>query len=150
MNASLKWKNNMVFETHNQKYVSLMDATPDHGGTDQGPSPKELVLNAMMGCTAIDVVSVLTKMRQSIDQFFMEIEAENNLDHPIHFKKVLLKFLITGNILPDKAKKAVESSLTKYCGVNYMISKVATIHYELILNNQTIKLGQAHFADPLK
>jgi putative redox protein len=150
MNASLIWKNKMVFEAHNREHMSLMDATSDHGGTDQGPTPKELVLNAMMGCTAIDVVSMLTKMRQPIDQFSMDIEAEKNLDHPIHFKKVLLKFKINGNILPEKAEKAVESSLTKYCGVNYMISKVATIHYELILNNQTIKVGEAHFVDPIK
>jgi putative redox protein len=138
----------MKFECTTRGMKSMIDASPEHGGEDTAPTPKELVMNAMMGCTAMDVVAMLTKMRQKIDSFDMHIEVEKNKDYPVHFIKAHLVFDLKGQIDIDKAKKSVDSSLSKYCGVNYMISKTCEITYSLKLNDQVIHEGQAIFIDP--
>jgi len=149
LNAGLVWKGKMVFESNNRGIKGLMDALPDHGGENQGPTPKELVLNGMMGCTAMDVVSILQKMRVPLDSLAMEIEVEKNVDPPVHFKKTMLIYKLMGQVPTDKAVKAIDSSLTKYCGVNYMIHKVSSIDYKLEINGQEVHCGSAHFIDPV-
>jgi len=148
MKASLSWKKKMQFECQNDEHKTIIDATPEHGGDSSAPSPKELVLNAMMGCTAMDVVSILTKMRQEITSFDMEINAEKTKAHPVHFKTAELIFKLKGKIEADKAMRAVDSSLTKYCGVNYMISKTCQITFKIILNEEIIKMGPVVFIEP--
>lgn len=149
MNSSLHWNGKMKFECETRGIKSSLDASPDHGGENSAPTPKELVLNAMMGCTAMDVVAMLTKMRQPLTSFDMKIEAEKNKDYPVHFIKAHLVFDLKGEIDAEKAKKSIDSSLTKYCGVNYMISKVAKITFDLKLNDQLIYSGETKFTDPL-
>jgi putative redox protein len=148
MQAKLKWENGMHFVCTNGAIQTHMDATIEHGGSGHGPTPKELVLNAMMGCTAIDVVAILKKMRQEITSFSMEIEAEKTLAHPVHFKTALLIFKLHGPIEPEKALKAVDSSLTKYCGVNYMISRRCAIRYQLEVNDQVVANSAVQFIEP--
>ncbi len=148
MNAKLVWNGNMKFTSDNHGLISVMDAAKEHGGDDSGPNPKELVLNAMMGCTAMDVVAILKKMRQNIAEFKMEIEAEKTTVHPIHFESAVLIFLLKGDLDPEKVIKAVDSSLTKYCGVNYMISKTCRISFRILVNDQIIKTGPVNFIQP--
>ncbi len=148
MNAKLVWNGNMKFTSDNHGLISVMDAAKEHGGDDSGPNPKELVLNAMMGCTAMDVVAILKKMRQNIAEFKMEIEAEKTTVHPIHFESAVLIFLLKGELDREKVIKAVDSSLTKYCGVNYMISKTCRISFRILLNDQIIKTGPVNFIQP--
>lgn len=144
MKASLNWLENMRFSCDNHGLVSSMDASVDLGG-GSAPTPKELILNAMMGCTAMDVVSMLKKMRQEIHQFKMEIEAEKTTEHPTHFKTAQLIYFLEGVIDEEKAIKAVTASMEKYCGVNFMISKTCEISYKVILNNKEIKIGFTNF-----
>ena len=148
MEASLTWCEGMSFTTNNRHHVTHLDASADFEGQDSAPTPKEVLLNAMMGCTAMDVVSILKKMRVEIKKFTMTIEAEKNLDPPVHFVKTHLVYYLDGDIAKDKAVKAIESSLTKYCGVNYMISKVCDITYDLVLNGATAHTGMAAFVEP--
>jgi putative redox protein len=148
MNASLTWIEGMKFSSDNHGLISTIDAAPEHGGTDQGPTPKELVLNAMMGCTAMDVVAMLKKMRQEISEFKMDIEAEKTDVHPIHFKTAILIFKLGGDIDPEKAIKSVDSSLSKYCGVNYMISKTCAMSYRIFINGNFIKEAPVKFIEP--
>jgi putative redox protein len=96
----------------------------------------------------MDVVVMLKKMRQDITEFKMEIEAEKTTEHPIHFKSAELVYLMSGPVEPEKVIKAVESSLTKYCGVNYMISKTCAITFKILLNGSVIKLGPVNFIEP--
>ena len=138
----------MEFQCETRGLVSKIDAAEEHGGNNTAPTPKELVLNAMMGCTAMDVVSILKKMRQEISEFKMEIEAEKTTEHPIHFKTAELIFMLKGNIDPEKVIKAVDSSLTRYCGVNYMISKTCVITFKVILNDSVINQGPVNFIEP--
>lgn len=150
MKATMQWLNGMNFETDNRGIKTQMDGTLDHGGKDLAPTPKELVMNAMMGCTAMDVISILQKMRQTIQSYTMSIDVEKNIDYPVYFKKANIIFNLHGPIEAEKLIKAVDASLTKYCGVNYMISKVCEITYDLYLNDQKIKSGKTDFTDPLK
>ena len=148
LTANLNWSNEMSFECDNRGMKSTIDAMADFGGKNKGPTPKELVLNAMMGCTAMDVVSMLKKMRQGLEHFSMTIEAEKNLEHPIHFKTATIFFHLKGSLDPEKAIKAVTSSLTKYCGVNYMMSKTCEIGFEVFVNDLPVYQGKAEFIDP--
>jgi putative redox protein len=149
MNASMTWTQGMQFKCDNRGMNSVMDAMPDFGGVNAGPTPKELVLNAMMGCTAMDVVSMLKKMRQEITAFQMRIDVTKNSEHPVHFKAATLYFDLSGEVDKEKVMKSVTASLTKYCGVNYMISKTCQIQYEVRLNQEKIGSGQATFQDPV-
>ena len=145
MKASLNWKKNMEFVCDNRGLTTIIDAATEHGGEAKGPSPKELVLDAMMGCTAMDVVSILKKMRQEMTSFHMEVEAEKTTEHPVHFKSALLIFHLQGNLDDEKVKKAVNASLSKYCGVNYMISKTCALRFKIILNETCIQEGPVEF-----
>lgn len=147
MQAKLKWSKGMQFESTNRDITTQMDATADHGGEGKHPTPKELVLNAMMGCTAMDTMSLLQKMRIEVNSMTMDIEAQKNDEYPIHFIKALMRFHIQGSGNSEKVIKAVEKSLTKYCGVNYMISKTCEIKYEIHFNDQLINTGFANFDD---
>lgn len=146
MNASMMWKGEQLFEINNHGIITHTDATPEHGGQEQHPTPKELVINAMMGCTAMDVVAILKKMRQDIRFFGVKINVEKTTEHPIHFKSALITYDLHGDIAPEKAIKAVESSMTKYCGVNFMISRSCDISYQVFLNGVEIKKDKANFA----
>lgn len=147
--AELSWNKKMHFTGHSGQSIIEMDAATTHGGEGLGPTPKDLVLQAMMGCSGMDIVSILEKMRQPIDSFKMTIEAEKNQHPPIYFQSSLIKYFLKGAIDPQKAIKALDSSLTKYCGVNYMISKAGKIFFELYLNETRIHSGQAQFHEPL-
>lgn len=148
MKAQLFWKRNMLFECDNRGIKTFTDDLKESGGEESAPTPKELVLNAMMGCTAIDVVSTLRKMRQEFKEFHMEVEAEKTTKHPTHFKTAVLKYYIFGEVNPAKLIKAVNSSLTKYCGVNYMISRSCEMSYVIYLNGNEIQKGPVEFVHP--
>ncbi len=137
MKASLQFNENMHFTATNRHFNVPLDALGGVGGDEVAPTPKELLLDAMMGCTAMDVVSILRKMRQEFDDFSMSIETESSKDHPIHFTKATLFYYFKGEkIEKEKLEKAVTLSMTKYCGINYMISKSCKISYGIFLNEE--------------
>jgi putative redox protein len=148
MNASMKWAEGMKFICDNHGLKTTLDASTEHGGANTGPTPKELVLNAMMGCTAMDVMAMLKKMRQEVIGFEMEIAAEKTTQHPIHFKSAVLNFRLNGSLDSEKVIKAVDSSLTKYCGVNYMISKSCEISFKVFVNGAFLKEAPVKFIEP--
>lgn len=147
MHASLKWIKNMQFECDNNGNKVIIDATKEHGGDNSAPGPKDLLLNAMMGCTAIDTRSLLNKMRQNIHSMEMEIEAIKTKEYPIHFESALIKFHFQGEGEIEKVVKAVTKSLTQYCGVNFIVSKTCKISFEIYLNEQKIHSASAKFQD---
>ena len=143
--ADLHWQTEMHFECYNHDLISHMDATEDHGGHNLGATPKETLLNAMMGCTAMDVLALLKKMRQGVLTFSMKSDAEMTAEHPIHFKSVSLEYDLSGELDPEKVIKAVTLSMTKYCGVNFMISRSCPVYYKVILNDKILLEDQAKF-----
>ena len=99
-------------------HIVRLDTSPDNGGTNFGVRPMQMLLMGLGGCSGIDIVSILKKQRQTIDGFNMKIEGEREAGkEPSIWKNVTIIFELTGNIDPDKAKRACELSMDKYCSV---------------------------------
>lgn len=146
MQVSLQHLEAMSFKvTARNKHQFIIDANT-LGAKDAGPSPKELLLAAIAGCSAMDVVALLKKFKVSYSSFFASAEGELSKEHPKIFQEVLVKFIFEGeNIDPLKVKEAVQLSLSKYCGVSAMVYKSSPIVYQIIINEQIEASGQAEF-----
>jgi putative redox protein len=109
-----------------------LDADEEFGGKDKGPKPKGLVLTALAGCTAMDVISILRKKRCIPDYFSVEVEAPLTEGHPAIFKSFKLIYTFKGEtITEDLARRAIDLSLENYCSVSAMLRNVGPIEYEV-------------------
>ena len=138
MFSKVTWQSQMNFVCENRGLTSEFD-------TVNAATPKEGVLNAMGACSGMDVISIAEKMRVKVIDLSIEAEATKTNTIPSYFSKVHMKYFITGDQEPEKFIKVVVFSMTKYCGVSYMISKVCPITYEVFLNNKIIYEDQAKF-----
>lgn len=118
-------------------HAVLLDAAPDVGGEDSAPRPMELVLIGLGGCTGMDVVSILRKMRLNWERFEILLEAERAPDHPKVFTKIHLIYRIWGEVPEEKLKRAIELSLGRYCSVTAMLRRTAEITYDYEINPST-------------
>ncbi|MBN2432107.1 MAG: OsmC family protein [Acidobacteria bacterium] len=133
MEVKVIWSEGMAFESHQNNHKIMLDAEARFGGQDKGPPPKTLVLSSLAGCTAMDVISILNKMKISPESFKVKVEADLSKEHPKVFTRIHLTYFFQGNDLPlDKLEKAVNLSQEKYCGVSAMLSKVCPLSYEII------------------
>lgn len=146
MQAFVSWKSGMAFEADNRNLLSHYDTTQAFGGSDSACTPKEAVLNAMCACSGMDVVSISAKMRLKLSSLKMEAVADKTKTVPSFFAGVHLKYFLQGEGESDKFIKAVVLSMTKYCGVSYMIAQACPVTYEIHLNDQLIYKDQAKFA----
>lgn len=122
----------MSFETELNGHKIVIDADESVGGEDKGPRPKPMLLYSLAGCTGMDVVSLLKKMRVDYDSFKIRVTGELTEEHPKHYHKIHLIYQFKGdNIDRKKVEKAVSKSQDKYCGVSYMLSKAADLSYEI-------------------
>ena len=116
---STRWLSNMAFETEVSGHRIIIDADQGVGGENRGPRPKPFMLAALGGCTAMDVISILGKMRVEVDSFKVIVEGDLTEEYPKHFYKMHVVYEFTGKNLPlDKLQKAVSLSEEKYCGVS--------------------------------
>jgi putative redox protein len=130
--VSVRWLEEMTFQTEVNGHKILLDAESSVGGRDKGPRPKNLMLSALGGCTAMDVVSILRKMRVELDGLNVIVEGDLTDEHPKHFINMHLVYEFSGKDLPmDKLKKAVELSREKYCGVSAVYKKTMIITSEI-------------------
>jgi putative redox protein len=126
------WKGNMKFDALVSGHHVIMDAMPDAGGEDEGVRPKPLMLAALAGCTGMDVVSILKKMKVEPDSFNIKVEADVTEEHPKHYTSMHVIYEFTGKDLPmDKLEKAVNLSQEKYCGVSHAYKKAMPVTYEI-------------------
>lgn len=131
---SLNWNDAMSFETSLNGHKIVIDADEKVGGKDRGPRPKALLLVALAGCTAMDVISMLEKMRVQPDSFRVDVEGELTEEHPKFYKKLHVKYIFKGKDLPmDKLEKAANLSQEKYCGVSAMLAKASELTHEIVL-----------------
>lgn len=129
------WTNGMAFETDINGHKLVMDAAKESSGTNLGPRPKPLMLAALAGCTGMDVVSILAKMRVDVKKFRILVEAQQTEEHPKHYTEIKLIYEFTGKDLPmDKLEKAVSLSEERYCGVNAVYKKAMKVTYEIRVN----------------
>lgn len=147
MESKLTWKNKMQFLAQTRGHENILDAKFEHGGLNQGPTPKELVLQAIAGCSGMDAIIYLKKYKFEPLSFDIQIEAIPTIDKkPSYFQEVRVKYNFLGDTLPkEKVIAAVETSMTKYCGVSFMIVQSCPIYYVVVLNGEQIFEGQSKF-----
>jgi len=123
------WKENLLFESDNPSgHKVLIDTSIENGGTNKGLGPKAMMLSALAGCSGLDVVSILDKMKVENYQFQIITTGELTEEHPKYYNKVSVIYQFSGTNLPqDKLKKAVDLSVEKYCGVMEMFRKFADV-----------------------
>jgi putative redox protein len=143
MKIYLKRTNQAVhFEATNERgHTVNIEGSPNIGGEDSAPSPTELLLMSQAGCTAIDVVELLKKMRQPLEHLEVETEGHRAQDQvPKVFTHIHLHYKLYGDINPKKAEKAISMSIEKYCTVSKMIDKVAALthSFEVIHSDHII------------
>ncbi|MEN8118714.1 MAG: OsmC family protein [Bacteroidota bacterium] len=129
------WKKKMAFEVEVAGHKIMIDATDNVGGENRGPQPKPMMLVALGGCTAMDVISILTKMRVELDDFQVKVEGDLTEEHPKHFHKMKVIYEFTGKNLPmEKLKKAISLSEERYCGVSESYRKAMELSSEIIVH----------------
>ena len=135
--VTIHWRGNMVFESDNPRWQSIMmDASKDFGGTNSGMAPKAMMLSSLAGCSGLDIVSILNKMKVKIDDFKMEIMGELTDEDPKYYHSVTVNYHFYGNNLKEsKIKKAVDLSVEKYCGVMEMFRRFAKVNIAIHYHN---------------
>lgn len=137
VNVTLKEK--MSFEVEINEHKIIIDANEKTGGENMGPRPKPLMLAALGGCTAMDVVSILRKMRVNFETVNVKVDGELTEEHPKHFYKIHITYEFTGKEMPlKKLEKAVNLSQDRYCGVSYSYTKAMEITHEIIIKESAV------------
>lgn len=132
--VNVNWTGDMAFDAEVNGFSLKIDATEAVGGKNGGPRPKPLILAALGGCTGMDVVSILKKMRVEPDYFNVEVSAEMTEEHPKYYNKFHIRYIFKGTDLPmAKLEKAVNLSQDRYCGVSEMLKKAAEITHEIVI-----------------
>ena len=139
MKVTLTRANDAVhFEARTESGATLhIDGAPSVGGQGLGARPMETVLTALGGCSAIDVVSILTKQREPITGMVVTVDGERDPQaSPSLFQFIHVHFAVSGPSNPDKVARAVSLSMEKYCSVARILEHTATITfgYDLVAN----------------
>lgn len=130
--VTARWLSKMAFEAEVNGHKIILDAEPHVGGENRGARPKLFMLLALGGCTAMDVISILNKMRVDVEKFNVKVEGDLTDEHPKQFYKMHMVYEFTGKNLPmDKLHKAVELSEERYCGVTAVYKKVMELTSEI-------------------
>lgn len=127
------WTGDMAFEAEVAGHKIKIDAAPDVGGHDSGPRPKPLVLVSVAGCTGMDVVSLLKKMRQPLTWFDLKVDGELTEEHPVYYKsiEIVYRFKESDGLEKDKVEKAVSLSQDRYCGVSALLKKAIPVTWRI-------------------
>jgi len=129
--VEVKWIDGMRFVAIPESgHAVIMDSSKDKGGLDSGPRPMELLLISLAGCTGMDVIYILKKMRVQVQGFELKIDAERRREHPRYYSKVHVKYVFYGKDIPeDKVREAIELSQQKYCSVSATMKAVGEVTY---------------------
>ncbi len=108
-----------------------MDGAPKIGGSDKAARPMEVLLMSMAGCSSMDVLDILRKQRQNVEDFRIELDAEREKDKtPALFTDIHLHFFLHGDLDAKKVERAVNLSMETYCSVAKIVEKTAEITWE--------------------
>lgn len=130
--VDMAWTDKVAFKTDMDGHKVVIDATNESGGSDLGPRPKKLMLTALAGCTGVDVVMILKKMKVEPEAFNVIVEADVTDEHPKHYSKMKVIYQFKGKDLPkDKLEKAIKLSEEKYCGVTAVYKKAMEMEREI-------------------
>jgi len=129
--ATVTLQNAMTFRaTTASGHDLVMDSSSDVGGTESGPRPMELLMAGLGGCTGMDVISILRKMRQDVTSYEVRVSGERASEHPKIFTNIRVEHVVRGRQLNvDSIKHAVELSATRYCPAVAMLGEAARIEH---------------------
>ena len=135
MDAKVIWKNRMSFEgTSDSGFKVPLGTTPAVGGDDDGFRPLELLAIGLAGCTAMDVVSILSKKRQELTSFEVHVHADRQDEHPKVFTHLTIEYVLSGNDISREAvERAVQLSAEKYCPAQAMFAKIVPIDLKITI-----------------
>jgi putative redox protein len=135
MKATARWKEKMVFTgLPDSGFAVQMDSDDYFGGTQQGVRPMEMIALGLAGCTGMDVLSILLKKRQKVNQFEVHVNAPRSPEHPKVFTSARITFRVSGQNVDEAAVlRSIELSMTKYCPVQAMLAPAVPmeLHYEI-------------------
>ena len=127
-----EWKGGLEFQADVDGHKVITDAPVESNGWDHGPSPKKLQLVALAGCTGMDVVTILQKMRVNVASCNITVEGEMREEHPKYYEKMHVIYEFTGQDLPmEKLEKAVKMSEETYCGVEALYKRAIEVTSEI-------------------
>lgn len=136
MDAEVVWKSGMSFSgSADSGFAVALGTDPAVGGANDGFRPMELILTGLAGCTAMDVVSILSKKRQKITGFAVQAHAARAEEHPKVFTAIHLHYVVRGEGLdPAAIQRAIDLSASKYCPAQAMLAQAApiTMDFEVI------------------
>ena len=132
MNISVNWVDGLLMVGKSDSgHTITMDGPPESGGENLGVRPMEMLLLGVAGCTMIDVVTTLKKMRQDLSHLETKINADRATDHPKVFTDIHIQFIVKGKDLDSKkVDKAITLSAEKYCSASIMLGEMATITHD--------------------
>ncbi len=132
MNISVNWIDGLLMVGKSDSgHTITMDGPPESGGENLGVRPMEMLLLGVAGCTMIDVVTTLKKMRQDLSHLETKINTERATDHPKVFTNIHIQFILKGQNLDEKkVDKAITLSAEKYCSASIMLGETATITHD--------------------
>jgi len=135
MESKVIWNGGMSFTgSSDSGYLVPLDAKKSSGGQGAGFLPLQLIAIGLVGCTAMDVISILKKKRQDVTEFSVSAQIERAEDHPKVFTNIIIEYKVTGNNLDRKAvERAVELSETRYCPAQAMLEKSVQISNKIVL-----------------
>lgn len=135
MDAQVIWKNRMSFEgTSDSGFKVPLGTSPEIGGDNDGFQPMELLAVGLAGCTAMDVISILTKKRQEVTSFEVRVHADRQEEHPKVFSHLTIEYIVGGKEISQEAvQRAVQLSAEKYCPAQAMFTKVAPIDLKITI-----------------
>lgn len=123
MQTTIKWNGKMAFSGQTPSGHELkMDTDEKFGGENSGPRPTELLLTAVAGCTGIDILSILQKMRLEPAAFSMEVTGNRAEEHPKRFTDITIHYALEGDLPEDKVVRAIQLSKEKYCSVSHSLN----------------------------
>lgn len=125
-----------------QAHTIVMDTDPPEGD-DAAAGPKETLLAALAGCTAMDVASILRKKRQRATRYEIAVTGTSASEHPKVFVAITIEHRVDGDVEPEALRRSIELSATRYCPVSAMVSAAATIEHRYRLTTATGAVREA-------
>lgn len=140
--VTVEWEGKMKFSaTDESGHTITMDAPIAAGGDNTAPTPLSLILMSVAGCSGIDVVSILDKMKVTVECFNIEVEGDRVDDNPKVFKTITVVYKFKGEDLPqDKVERAVKLSVDKYCSAVHIVNKSAQMQFIYEINGERFPL----------
>jgi putative redox protein len=132
MEATIKWTKNMSFSGISGSGQEVkMDASEEIGGNNSGARPMELLLHGLAGCTGIDIMMMLNKMRLEPTAFEMKVDGDRAEDHPKRFTTIHIHYALEGELPEEKIIRAIQLSKDKYCSVSHSLNAEIIASYSI-------------------